>query len=199
VKMKPVRCVVLLSGSGRTLENFIALRDAGKLPLEIVAVVSSRRQVRGVEIAREQGIACQVFPRRKYPSITAHNTAINSWMQQFNTEIIILAGYLCFYQAPEKFSGPVVNIHPALLPAFGGQGFYGNRVHQAVLDSGEKQSGCTVHLVDGSYDTGKILGQLKVSVLPGDDVEKLAARVFEAECSLYPRVLKQLAEDIREK
>ena len=97
---------------------------------------------------------------------------------------------------PEGFAGPVVNIHPALLPKYGGKGYYGDKVHQAVLAAGDAQSGCTVHLVDDAYDTGSILDQQKVPVLPQDDVGSLASRVFEAECELYPRVLAKLACEI---
>ncbi len=195
---RPIRCAVFLSGSGRTLDNFLTRIGAGKLSLEIVAVVSSRSQVRGVQVARDQGLPCGVFPRRKYESVAAHNEAINLWLVPHQVEMIILAGYLCFYMAPPAFQGPVVNIHPALLPKFGGQGFYGERVHQAVLDAGDSQSGCTVHLVDGTYDTGRILSQQSVPVLANDDAHSLGDRVFAAECELYPRVLEQLACDLRQ-
>ncbi len=193
----PVRVAVLLSGSGRTLANLFTRIDAGDLDLEIVAVVSSRGQVRGIEIARERGIAWSVFPRRKFSHVVAHNQAINEWLAPHRPEMIVLAGYLCFYTAPTDFFGPVVNMHPALLPKFGGKGFYGDRVHQAVLDAGDLQSGCTVHLVDDQYDTGRILEQQTVPVLPGDDVRSLADRVFFAECELFPRVLEQLALGVR--
>lgn len=194
---QPVKCAVLLSGSGRTLENFFKYMDAGELAVEIVAVVSSRDQVRGIEIARKRGIPCEVFPRRKFGDLKAHNEAINQWLAPYQPEMIVLAGYLCFYMEPQGFTGPVVNIHPALLPKFGGKGFYGNKVHQAVLDSNEQQTGCTVHLVDEKYDNGRILQQQSVPVLPGDDVHSLANRVFNAECELYPRVLNRLAGEIR--
>mgnify|MGYP001815417385 CR=1 FL=1 len=191
-----VRIAVLLSGSGRTLENFLARIDEGTLGLEIGAVVSSRSDVRGVEVARKAGLPCAVFRRKDYDSVAAHNEAINRWLEDFGVGMIVLAGYLCFYIKPDGFSGPVVNIHPALLPRFGGQGFYGDRVHRAVLEAGDAESGCTVHLVDDQYDTGRILGQERVPVLPGDDVATLAARVFEAECRLYPAVLERLTADL---
>ncbi len=196
--MNPVQCVVLLSGSGRTLTNFLGRIDAGELALEIVAVVSSRRDVRGVEIARSANIPVGVFPPRRYESIKSHNEAINNWLARFCPELIVLAGYLCFYMQPEGFTGPVVNIHPALLPKYGGQGYYGDKVHEAVIDAGDVQSGCTVHLVDDQYDTGRILGQQIVPVFPDDDVDSLASRVFAAECELYPRVLANLAAEIRQ-
>jgi phosphoribosylglycinamide formyltransferase-1 len=191
-----VKAVVLLSGSGRTLENFLAKRAAGELAVDIVAVVSSRSGVRGVEIARAHGIPCEVFRRKDFDSIEAHNAAINGWLESHGPRIIILAGYLCFYIQPEWFTGPVVNIHPALLPKYGGQGFYGDRVHKAVLEAGDSETGCTVHLVDDEYDHGRVLGQKTVPVLPGDDVAALSERVFAAECELYPRMLSLLAAEL---
>lgn len=197
MSVKAVRCAILLSGSGRTLENFFDHIDAGKLNIDIVAVVSSRKEARGIDIASDHGVPCEVFPRRKYGSISLHNDALNQWLASFQPEMIVLAGYLCFYMIPTDFKGPVVNIHPALLPKFGGKGYYGDKVHQAVLDAGEALSGCTVHLVDGQYDTGRILDQQTVPVLPGDDAHSLAERVFQAECELYPKVLERLALELK--
>ncbi len=195
---QPVKCAVLLSGSGRTLANFFEKIDSGTLPLHVVAVVSSRANVRGIEIARERSIPANVFVRRNFSNIETHNEAINNWLSPFGAELIILAGYLCFYLKPDGFCGPVVNIHPALLPKYGGQGFYGNKVHQAVIDADETISGCTVHLVDGQYDTGRILEQQTVPVREDDTADILAARVFEAECQLYPKVLANLVQEIRQ-
>jgi formyltetrahydrofolate-dependent phosphoribosylglycinamide formyltransferase len=188
--------VVLLSGSGRTLENFFAKIEAGDLVVDVKAVVSSRGDVRGVEVARAHGVPCAVFRRKDYDSVAAHNAALNAWLEGFAPDMIVLAGYLSFYIPPPDFAGPVVNIHPALLPKYGGQGFYGDRVHRAVLAAGDAESGCTVHRVDDQYDTGTILGQHRVPVLPGDDVAALAGRVFAAECELYPAVLNRLAADL---
>jgi phosphoribosylglycinamide formyltransferase-1 len=192
----PVPLAVLLSGSGRTLENFLAKIAAGELPVEIVAVVSSRGDVRGVEVARAAGLPCGVFRRRDYDGAAAHNAAINAWLAAYAPGMIVLAGYLCFYISPADFTGPVVNIHPALLPKYGGKGMWGHHVHEAVLAAGDAESGCTVHLVNERYDEGRILGQQRVPVLPGDDADALAARVFAAECELYPRVLAELAADL---
>jgi len=196
MKDNAVPAVVLLSGSGRTLENFLAKKAAGELAVDIAAVVSSRSEVRGVEIARAHGIDCGIFRRKDFDSTGAHNAAINVWFEPFAPRIIILAGYLCFYIQPDWFNGPVVNIHPALLPKYGGKGFYGDRVHEAVLAAADTETGCTVHLVDEQYDHGRILGQKKVPIRPGDDVNALAARVFAAECELYPEVLSRLAVDL---
>jgi len=188
-----VRAAVLLSGSGRTLENFLAKIEAGDLPLEIVAVAASRGDVRGVEIARAAGLPCEVFRRKDHPDMAAHNAALNAWLAPRAPAMIVLAGYLNYYIPRTDFAGPVVNIHPALLPKYGGKGMYGHHVHEAVLAAGEVESGCTVHLVNERYDEGRILGRQKVPVLPDDDADTLAARVFAAECELYPRVLAELA------
>ncbi|MFO7654360.1 MAG: phosphoribosylglycinamide formyltransferase [Candidatus Krumholzibacteriia bacterium] len=193
----PVRLAVLLSGSGRTLENFLACIDAGDLPVRVVAVVASRPDVRGLAVAGAAGIPAAVFRRRDHATVADHNAAINAWLEQHDPEIIALAGYLSFYIPPEGFRGPVVNIHPALLPKFGGQGYYGDRVHEAVLAAGDTESGCTVHHVDLQYDHGAVIAQQRVPVLPGDDVHSLADRVFAAECELYPRVLRRLAEQVQ--
>lgn len=191
--MNAVRAAVLLSGSGRTLANFLEHIERGTLPLRIVAVVSSRGDVRGVEVAREAGLPVGVFRRRDFPDAAAHNTAINAFLMPHAPRIIALAGYLCLYTPPSGFTGPVVNIHPALLPKYGGRGYYGDKVHQAVLAAGDTESGCTVHLVEPEYDSGRILAQRRVPVLASDDVGSLAARVFQAETELYPEVLAGLA------
>lgn len=192
----PVEAAVLLSGSGRTLENLLDRIAAGTLPLRLVAVVASRPGVRGLEVAAAHGLPAAVFRRKDYDSPAAHNAAINAWLAPFAPRLLVLAGYLSLYSPPDGFTGPVVNIHPALLPKYGGQGFYGDRVHAAVLAAGETESGCTVHLVNERYDQGRILGQRRVPVLPGDDVHALADRVFAAECELYPEVLARLAAEM---
>lgn len=186
------RLAVLLSGSGRTLENLLVRQ----LPVNFAGVVSSRNGVRGVAIAREAGIPAAVICRRDYPDVAAHNAAIADWLEPLRPQIIALAGYLCYFIRPGWYTGPVVNIHPALLPRHGGQGMYGDRVHAAVLAAGECESGCTVHHVDEHYDHGPIIAQARVPVLPGDDAATLAARVFAAECALYPRVLADLARAV---
>jgi len=192
----PARLAVLLSGSGRTLENLLDQVAAGRLPVRIVGVVSSRRGVRGVAVAREAGLPVTVLRRRDFPDAVAHHAAIAEWLRRRRPQIIALAGYLCYFQRPDWFAGPVVNIHPALLPAHGGQGMYGDRVHAAVLAAGDRESGCTVHHVDEVYDHGAIIARQRVPVRADDDVASLAARVFAAECELYPRVLAALATQV---
>ena len=189
---------VLLSGSGRTLENLLRERDAGRLCVDIVAVVSDRDGARGVDIARRADLPVGVFRRKDHPDITVHNTAINAWLAPRGPRMILLAGYLSFYQRPAWFDGPVLNIHPALLPKYGGKGMYGHHVHEAVLAAGDTESGCTVHHVNDVYDAGKIIAQQRVPVLPDDTPDSLATRVFAAECRLYPKVVGEIARSLLE-
>ncbi|MHB8078060.1 MAG: formyltransferase family protein [Candidatus Krumholzibacteriia bacterium] len=191
-----VAVAVLLSGGGRTLGNFLARIADGTLPVRIAAVVASRPEAGGVAVARAAGLPVAVFRRRDHADPSAHSDAINRWLAPYAPRMILLAGYLCPYYAPAGFPGPVLNIHPALLPGYGGRGMYGDRVHAAVLAAGETESGCTVHRVDDQYDHGEILARRRVPVLPGDDVHTLAARVFAAECELYPEVVARLARTI---
>ncbi|NBX28944.1 phosphoribosylglycinamide formyltransferase [bacterium] len=187
-----LRLAVLLSGSGRTLENLLACIRAGTLPAEIGVVVSSRADVRGVEIARAAGIPTHVLPPQGRP-LAEWSRDIFDRCRAAPADLVVMAGFLHLVEIPPDFADRVINIHPSLLPAFGGKGFHGLHVHRAVLDRGCTISGCTVHLVDGEYDHGRILLQQAVPVEPGDSPESLAARVFEAECQALPEAINQLA------
>jgi len=134
-------------------------------------------------------------PRRSYLDPQAFNAAVNAVFAYYPIDLVILAGFLSLYEPPPALVGRVMNMHPALLPAFGGKGFYGNRVHRAVLESGVKLSGCTVHFADACYDHGPIILQAAVPVEDDDTVESLAARVFAAECTLYPQAIQLFAEN----
>ena len=187
-----LRLAVLLSGSGRTLENLLACIRAGTLPAEIGVVVSSRGDVRGVEIARAAGLPVHVLPPRDRPP-AAWSADIFDRCRAAAADLVVLAGFLHLVEIPPDFADRVINIHPSLLPAFGGRGFYGMHVHRAVLAAGATGSGCTVHLVDGEYDHGRILLQERVPVLADDTPESLAARVFAAECRALPEAIRRLA------
>ena len=193
----PLRFAVLLSGSGRTLENFLRLIESGELPAQLVAVASNKPGVRGLEIAEGAGLPAKVFARAEYPDRKARDAAMFAWLQSYDPELFCLAGYLSLLELDGAGGKPVLNIHPSLLPKFGGKGFYGERVHRAVLEAGERSSGATVHLVDAVFDRGPVVAQVEVPVEPGDDSLSLAARVFSAECELYPRVLRELASGER--
>jgi phosphoribosylglycinamide formyltransferase 1 len=184
--MARARLVVLLSGGGRTLLNLLAAIEQGRLAAEIPLVISSRRDALGLERARAAGLATEVLRPRDFPDIAAFAAAQTRRILDERPDRVVMAGYLVHYPVPAALQGRILNIHPSLLPRHGGQGLYGERVHAAVLAAGERETGCTVHVVDDEYDHGPIVAQRRVPVLPGDSVEALAARVFEAECELYP-------------
>ena len=188
----PIRVVVLLSGSGRTLENLLAVERAGELPMGIVGVVSSRPDVRGVEIARAAGLPVAVVRRRDYSDEAAFSEAVYVAVAALRPHLLLLAGFLCRLTVPPAWAGRILNIHPALLSAAGpaGQGFYGERVHAAVLESGATHTGASVHVVTDEYDAGPVVLEARVPVLPGDTTETLATRVFAAECRLYPDAIR---------
>ncbi len=184
---------VLLSGTGRTLANLLEEIQSGDLPLRIVAVGSDRESARGLEIARAAQIPVRVFKKSQFAGKEERDREIFHWQHEHGARLLCLAGYLSLLDLSFRAGLPVLNIHPALLPRFGGAGYYGDRVHSAVLAAGEKESGATVHLVDEHFDSGQILARIKVPVLASDDLASLRARVFQAECRLYPRVLAWIA------
>lgn len=190
-----LRVGVLLSGGGRTLRNLVDCAERGELSgARIVAVVASRPGVRGLAVAEEAGIPAYTVPRAEYPDSAAFSRAINAVLLPHEPELVVLAGFLSLYDPPEHLRERVMNIHPALLPSFGGRGYYGHRVHEAVLEYGCKVSGCTVHFADAEYDSGPIIVQRCVPVLEGDDADSLAARVFEQECIAYPEAIRLFAQ-----
>ncbi|MCH7753460.1 MAG: phosphoribosylglycinamide formyltransferase [Planctomycetes bacterium] len=193
VPTNPLRLAVLISGGGRTLQNFIDLAAEGSLPVDIRLVVSSTSQASGLQHAEHAGIPTQVFPRKQFDSDAAYGTAIFDACRAAEVDYVAMAGFLKLAPLPEDFAGRVINIHPALIPAFCGPGMYGRHVHQAVLDQGAKITGCTVHFVDNEYDHGPIIWQQPVPVFDDDTADSLAARVFETEKEAYPHVLRLLA------
>ena len=192
-----LKIAVLISGSGRTLKNFIELAAEDQLPVEIRLVVSSSAKAGGLKIAEEAEIATRVVRRQDFAVGAAGDTAFGNAVfvacREAGVDYVVMAGFLKFAPVPEDFAGRVVNIHPALIPAFSGAGMYGDHVHQAVLDAGVRVTGCTVHFVDNMYDHGPIIWQQPVPVFEDDTADTLGKRVFEVEKEAYPHVLKQLA------
>lgn len=186
---KPIRLAALISGGGTTLQNLLDRIAMGRLNATIAGVVSSRADAFGVERARRAGIPVEVVTSRS----ARFTDDVWSAVRAFAPDLVCFAGWLRLLPIPADFRHKVLNIHPALLPAFGGKGMYGRHVHEAVLAAGVKVSGCTVHFADDSYDTGPILVQKCVPVKEGDDAETLAARVFAAECEAYPEAIALLA------
>ena len=192
---KPLRLAVLLSGSGRTLANLLDWIAADRLAATVEAVVSSRGDVRGVLIAEGAGIPVTVLPPQGQP-LTEWSMAVFAALRRARPDLVVMAGFLHLVEIPADFAGRVINIHPALLPAFGGKGYHGMHVHRAVIERGCTVSGCTVHLVDNEYDHGRILLQQTVPVLRDDSPESLAARVFAAECATLPEAINQIAAGV---
>jgi len=187
---RPVRLAVLLSGSGTTLQNFIDLIDAGRLNADICCVVSSREDAFGLQRAKKRNIPNFWAARKDYASSQEHNAALNEFILEHNPDLIVLAGFMVLYAIPEEFRMRVINVHPALLPSFGGKGYYGHHVHEAVLEHGLKVTGATVHFVDDAYDTGPIVLQKPVMVHENDTPDSLAQRVQEAEREIYPEAIR---------
>ncbi|MBX3390118.1 MAG: phosphoribosylglycinamide formyltransferase [Phycisphaeraceae bacterium] len=179
------RLAVMISGGGRTLLNLLARIEKRELAAEIALVMASS-ECTGAAKSREAGLTTLVIPGR------IAREKLESVLDEHRIDWVVLAGYLKLVDIPPAFDGRVVNIHPALLPRHGGAGLYGHHVHEAVLKAGDKVSGCTVHLCDSRYDTGPIVLQREVPVLPGDTPDSLASRVFAAECEAYPEALKKL-------
>lgn len=189
----PIKIAVLISGGGRTFKNLLDRQAEEGLPIDVRLVVSSSAKAAGLEFARDANIETAIFLRSKYATDTDYGNAIFGACRSAKVDYVVMAGFLKFAPVPDDFTGRVVNIHPALLPAFGGAGMYGHHVHQAVLDYGAKVTGCTVHFVDNEYDHGPVIWQQPVPVFDDDTAESLAARVFVAEKEAYPHVLKLLA------
>ena len=176
---------VLLSGSGRTLDNFHARIEDGTLAARIRVVVSNNRDALGLEKAKNYG----------YPAFFASdNAAINDILAGYDINLVALAGYLKLYAPPPHLAKNVLNIHPALIPAFCGPGFYGHHVHEAVKARGCTVSGCTVHFADEHYDAGPIVLQRCVPLDENDNADDIAARVFAAECEAYPAAINLVDE-----
>ena len=188
---KPIRLAVLISGGGRSLLNLQRRIEKGLLDARIEVVVSSRASAPGVQRARGAGMRVVVAERAQL-SPFQFQEAVTKAVQ--GVDLVVMAGFLSMWQVPPEFAGRVINIHPALLPEFGGRGMYGAKVHEAALRSGRKESGCTVHFCDNQYDHGPIIVQRKVPVLASDTPETLAARVFEQECEALPEAIQRIAE-----
>ena len=187
----PPRLAVLLSGNGSTLQNLIDRAADGRFPAHIVGVLSSRADAYGLERAGRAGIPAAVVGR---PPTDTHSRRVFEAVRGWQPNLVILAGWMHLLSVPADFRGKVLNVHPSLLPAFGGKGMYGRHVHEAVLSYGAKVSGCTVHFVDDTYDTGPIITQQAVPVLDADTPDTLAARVQEAEREAYPEAIQRVAE-----
>jgi len=191
----PLSVAVLISAGGTTLRNLVEKRKSESLPISIRLVISSSSKAAGLQFAKGANIPIHIVRRRDFHSAEEHSKALFDVCRAAEVTAVVMGGYLEHVLIPKDFENRVLNIHPALIPAFCGHGFYGHRVHEAVLEYGVKISGCTVHFVDNQYDHGPIILQRAVPVAEHDTPESLGARVFEAECQAYPDALRLLAAD----
>lgn len=189
-----INIAVLLSGSGRTLQNFIDRIQDASLNARILIVISSEPDAYGLERARKYSIPTAVVRPDDFKGSNAFSDAITEEIDRHSIDLITMAGFICFYRIPDKYLGRVMNIHPGLIPAFCGKGYYGKRVHKAVLEYGARISGCTVHFADNVYDRGPIIVQRPVPVFDNDTVETLAERIFAEECIAYPEAIRLFGE-----
>ena len=190
-----MRIAALASHGGSILQAVIDACETGELAAQVCLVVSNNSSAGAVARAEKHGIATAHLSNRTHPDPDALDTAIEQALLESGAQWVLLTGYMKKLgpRTLDRYRNRIINTHPALLPKFGGQGFYGRKVHAAVLEAGESESGATVHLVDGEYDTGPILAKRKVPVRPGDTVENLEERVKEAERALIVTTLGELA------
>ncbi len=188
------RLVVFASGSGSNFQAIIDAISSGQIPAKCVGLICDREGILAIDKAAAIGIPAHVVRRRDYEDYDNYALALTATVQSLDPDLIVLAGYLSKVptMVVELWRGRIINIHPALLPKFGGKGYYGSYVHSAVLEAGETESGCTVHFVDEIYDNGSIIAQAIVPVYDGDTSETLQHRVLTEEHKLLPDVIEKL-------
>jgi len=195
--LQKVKIGVLISGGGTNLQALIDNIEKGLINGEIAVVISDKKGVYGLERARKHGISAIEIDKREFNDRNDFMKAIINELESHEVELVVLAGFLSILSSDfiEKYRNRIMNIHPSLIPAFCGKGYYGQRVHKAVLEYGAKISGATVHFVDEGADTGPIILQEAVKVEEGDTPESLAARILNVEHRLLPQAVKLYCED----
>ena len=193
--LPPLRMGVLASGEGLTLQALLDAIASGRLAAEVVLVVSNNAAAGALSRAREAGIATQHLSSATHPDPAALDAALAQALEAAGAEIVVTTGYMKRLgpQVMAAFRRRMINVHPSLLPKFGGQGMYDRHVHAAVLAAGVTESGASVHFVEGDYDSGPVIAQARVPVLAGDTVESLSERVKQRERVLLVDVLQQRA------
>jgi len=189
----PIRLAVCVSGEGTTLQNLIEYIRSRRLSARIVQVVASRPRIGAIARAEAVGIPL-ALANRNARTRADFSASVFDPIRHSQADLVILAGFLSLLQIPPEYRGRVLNVHPSLVPAFSGEGYYGRKVHKAVLEYGAKVSGCTVHFADEAYDNGPIVLQHAVPVLEDDTPEALAARVFAEECKALPEAIAMYAQ-----
>jgi len=189
-----LKLAVILSGSGSTLQNILDRIDDGQLDASVSCVVSSRSDAYGLERAEHAGIPKAVVARKDHADTATFGEAIWQVIDPYKVDLVVMAGFMCLLPVPESYTNRIINVHPALIPAFCGKGMYGSHVHEAVIESGVKETGVTVHFVDNVYDHGPIIVQRTVPVLDDDTVDTLQARVQAEEREAYPEAIQLIAD-----
>jgi len=190
---RSIQLAVLVSGSGSTLQNLIDKISAGELNATIGLVIGSRDALAAAGRAGGAGLDYQVVRRKDFADVEAFSNEMFSRCAGSGAELVVCAGWLSLLRIPAAWRAKVVNVHPALLPSFGGQGMFGEHVHRAVIDHGCKVSGCTVHFVDDHYDNGPIIIQQTCAVLENDTPKSLAERVQACERDALPKAIRLIA------
>jgi len=186
---------ILISGTGRTLRDLLRAVDAGKVPIDVRLVLGSTPNASGLQYAEFMGIPAEVIERRDFSSPEEYSAAVLKRCREVGAEYVIMAGFAMRLEITPEYQNRVIGSHPALAPAFCGQGYFGRRVHAAVLEHGVKVTGCTVFFLDQEYNNGPVIVQKAVPVEPDDTVEKLEARVLPLETEALIEALRLLAED----
>lgn len=196
-----INIVVFASGSGTNFQSIINAVESGRISGHITGLITNKKDIKAIKRAQTHNIDHVYLNPADFYSHPQYVKALLNQLDKWNTDLIALAGYM-IKVPPEvinRYQQRIVNIHPSLLPKYGGKGFYGMNVHRAVIENRENESGCTVHFVTEEYDQGPILGQRKVPVKDSDNPDTLAKRVLKEEHKLFPSVIAALADQLNEK
>ena len=188
-----LRLGIMLSGGGRTMVNIAEQIEQGTLDAEIACVISSRSDVAGIDRARDLEVEPAIIRKKDHADIESFSSEIIKVLDEAKVDLVLQCGWMCLWQIPAKLENKVMNIHPSLLPMFGGKGMYGHHVHEAVVEQGCKISGCTVHFVNNEYDAGPIILQRSCPVRSEDTPDDVADKVFKQECKAYPAAIRLFA------
>lgn len=196
-----INIVVFASGSGTNFQSIIDAAVNGQIGGQIRGLITNKSGIQAIERAQNHEIPHRTLSPSNFSDKAEYIDTLLNQLDKWDTDLIALAGYMIKIPAEviQKYQGRIVNIHPSLLPKYGGKGFYGMNVHRAVIKNGETESGCTVHIVTNKYDDGPILAQTTVPVKKSDDASSLADRVLKEEHKLFPRVIAKLANQLTDK
>ena len=196
-----ITIVVFASGSGTNFQSIINAVENGHIEGRIGGLITNKNNIKAVERARKHGIRHATVAPSDFQARSDYVQTLSDQLGEWETDLIVLAGYMKKIPAEliKKYKNRIINIHPSLLPKYGGKGFYGPYVHQAVIESKDTESGCTVHMVTEEYDDGPILAQRKVPVYDSDDPSTLARRILKQEHELLPEVIAQLVNQLKSK